>query len=104
GATGGPAPAAPPPSASADVKPAAAAPSAASTASDSATPSVSVNDLPNAEEAPAHGASRGGAAHARATKAAPGVTAAPAAAPATTNKAPRTVSTQWVPSVKNPGF
>lgn len=52
---------------------------------------VSINDLPNADEKK------------KATVTTPGVKATPSST-ADPGKAPRSVSTQWVPSVQNPGF
>ncbi len=53
---------------------------------------VSINDLPNADDKK------------KATASGPAVKATPSASADVPGKAPRSVSTQWVPTVQNPGF
>jgi len=61
-------------------------------AASATTTIVSINDLPNADDKK------------KATPSGPGVKAAPSASADASGKTPRSVSTQWVPSVQNPGF
>ena len=75
------------------VAPLTAAPVASAKPAASASSTVvSINDLPNAEDGKK-----------KTPVAGPGVKAAPSGT-ADAGKTPRTVSTQWVPSVQNPGF
>jgi serine/threonine-protein kinase len=62
-------------------------------AASASTTVVHINDLPNADDLKKKAATSG-----------PGVKATPSASADAPGKAPRTVSTQWVPSVQNPGF
>ncbi len=54
---------------------------------------VSINDLPTTDDNKK-----------KATASGPGVKATPSASPDVPGKVPRSVSTQWVPTVQNPGF
>jgi eukaryotic-like serine/threonine-protein kinase len=74
-----------PPVTAAPVETAKPTPSASSTV-------VSISDLPNADDKK------------KANATGPGVKATPSASADAGSKAPRTVSTQWVPTVQNPGF
>ena len=85
----------PPPSGAPVVAVAAAPVEVAKPAPSATTTVVSINDLPNADDKK------------KATPSGPGVKAAPSAsasADVAPGKTPRSVSTQWVPTVQNPGF
>jgi hypothetical protein len=70
----------------------AAAIETAKPAPSSSTTVVSINDLPNADDKK------------KATPTGPGVKVAPTASAEVPGKVPRSASTQWVPTVQNPGF